>query len=80
MGSGLSSQPIQYPYQVCSILYSHTSACAEASAEALEEHMDGLMLNHFQWLVVILIYASHRYRCGISPDQSRLKDTLSMFA
>ena len=33
----ISGQPIPYPYQVCRILYSHTSACAEASAEALEE-------------------------------------------
>ena len=36
-GSDLSGQPIPYPHQVCNVWYSHTSACAEASAEALGE-------------------------------------------
>ena len=34
--------------------YSHTSACTEASAEVGEGHMDGLVLDHFQQLMVIL--------------------------
>ena len=35
--SDLSSRPTPYLYQVCNMWYSHTSACAEASAEALGE-------------------------------------------
>ena len=34
-GSDLSGQLIPYLYQVCNLWYSHTSACAEASTEAL---------------------------------------------
>ena len=54
MGSNLSGQLTPYLYQVCSIWYTHNSACAEASAEVKGAHMDRLILDHFQWLMVVL--------------------------
>ena len=53
-GSDLGSQLIPFLYQVCTGWYSHTFACGGACIEVGRSHMDRLLLDHFQWLGVIL--------------------------
>ena len=53
-GSNLGGWLIPSLYQVCTGWYSHTFACGEAHIEDGGSHMDRLLLDHFQQLVVIL--------------------------
>ena len=53
-GSGLNGWLTPYPCWAYTGWCSHTSACTEASAEAWGSCMDRLVLDHFQWHMVIL--------------------------
>ena len=53
-GSDLSGWLIPFLCQAYAGWYSHTSAYAEVCNEARGCCMDGLLLDHFQWLVGIL--------------------------
>ena len=55
-GNDLSSWLTPLLCQAYTVQCSYTSACVEASAEVEGCHMDGLLLDHFQQLMVILYY------------------------
>ena len=77
--SSLSSWLTPYPCQAYTRWCNHTSACAEASAEAWGSHMDRLMLDHFQWLVVILYDDMPAIGVGVEFLQTKAyQQTLSL--
>ena len=79
-GSSLNGWLTPYPCKACTRWCSHTSVCTEVSTEALGSHIDGLMLDHFQQLVVILYDDMPAIEVGVEFLQTEAyQQTLSMF-
>ena len=53
-GSNLGGWLTPFLYLACIAWCSHIFACREAFIEDGRNHMDRLLLDHFQWLMVIL--------------------------